>query len=110
MYDYDASLQRVKADTASGHVEYVLDGTYVLRESGARTRRYHSGEGKGLSVDDGGGARWLSLDGLGSTSAEVTPGGSVTRTVVSDDLHRLDGWRSAVTFAGSSRGCSPANR
>lgn len=77
-YDYDASLQRVKADTASGHVEYVLDGKYVLRESGARTRRYHYGEGKGLSVDDGGGARWLSLDGLGSTSAEVTPRGSVT--------------------------------
>ncbi|MEW5743669.1 MAG: RHS repeat-associated core domain-containing protein [Myxococcota bacterium] len=77
VYDYDAALQRVKADTAAGHVEYVLDGKYVLRESGARTRRYHYGEGKGLAVEDGGGARWLANDGLGSVSAEVSRGGAV---------------------------------
>lgn len=70
-YDYDAALQRVKADTAGGHVEYVLDGKHVLRETGARTRRYHYGEGKGLAVSDGAGARWLLNDALGSVSAEV---------------------------------------
>jgi RHS repeat-associated protein len=70
-YDYNADVQRVKADTQDGHVEYVLDGQYVLQETGARTRRYHFGEGNGLAVTDASGSRWLLNDAQGSTSAEV---------------------------------------
>ncbi len=76
-YDYDAKLQRVKADTGAGRVEYVLDGTYVLRETGARSRRYHYGEGEALGVSGSGGAdRWLLIDGLGSVSTEVPVAGA----------------------------------
>lgn len=74
-YDYDAKLQRVKADTTQGHVEYVLDGKYVLREAGARSRRYHFGEGEALAVTGVGGAsgqgRWLLVDALGSVVTEA---------------------------------------
>jgi RHS repeat-associated protein len=65
----------VKADTAQGHVEYVLDGKYVLREAGARQRRYHFGEGEALAVTGVGGTgaqdRWLHTDALGSVVTEV---------------------------------------
>jgi RHS repeat-associated protein len=74
-YDYDAKLQRVKADTTQGHVEYVLDGKYVLREAGARSRRYHFGEGEALAVTGVGGTSaqdsWLLIDGLGSVVTEA---------------------------------------
>ncbi|MBL8921001.1 MAG: RHS repeat-associated core domain-containing protein [Myxococcaceae bacterium] len=89
-YDYDAKLQRVKADTGQGHVEYVLDGKYVLREAGARQRRYHYGEGEALAVTGVGGTgaedRWLLLDGLGSVSTEVDS------TVTAVTARQFDAW------------------
>ncbi len=79
-YDYDAKLQRVKADTTQGHVEYVLDGKYVLREAGARSRRYHFGEGEALAVTGVGGTsaqdRWLLIDVLGSVVTEANAAAS----------------------------------
>ena len=89
-YDYDAKLQRVKADTAQGHVEYVLDGKYVLREAGARSRRYHFGEGEALAVTGVGGSagqdRWLLTDALGSVSTEVDA------TATSVTARQFDAW------------------
>ncbi len=85
-YDYDAALQRVKADTAAGHVEYLLDGKYVVREGGARTRRYHYGEGEALGVKDAAGERWLLDDGLGSVSVEVSAAGATVQE------RRYDAW------------------
>ena len=47
----------------------------VLREAGARSRRYHFGEGEALAVTGVGGSagqdRWLLTDALGSVSTEV---------------------------------------
>ncbi len=89
-YDYDAKLQRVKADTAQGHVEYVLDGKYVLREGGARSRRYHFGEGEALAVTGVGGAagqdRWLLTDALGSVVTEADA------TATSVTARQFDAW------------------
>lgn len=89
-YDYDAKLQRVKADTAQGHVEYVLDGKYVLREAGARSRRYHFGEGEALAVTGVGGTagqdRWLLTDALGSVVTEADA------TATSVTARQFDAW------------------
>ncbi len=89
-YDYDAKLQRVKADTVQGHVEYVLDGKYVLREAGARSRRYHFGEGEALAVTGVGGAagqdRWLLTDALGSVVTEADA------TAMSVTARQFDAW------------------
>jgi RHS repeat-associated protein len=89
-YDYDAKLQRVKADTTQGHVEYVLDGKYVLREAGARSRRYHFGEGEALAVTGVGGTSaqdsWLLIDGLGSVVTEANA------TATSVTARQFDAW------------------
>ena len=106
-YDYDAQLQRVKADTADGHVEYALDGQFVLRESGARNRRYHFGEGEGLGVSDAAGPRWLLDDAQGSVSVEVSlaSGGGSTPAAIAATTHRkYDAWgnyRSGTAPAGA---------
>jgi RHS repeat-associated protein len=90
-FDYDHAGLRVKRQTATEQVEYVLDDKYVLQEARGdyslhpSYRRYHYGYGP-LAVVDSGASRFISTDALGSTTDLTT----ATGTVASG--HQYDAW------------------
>ncbi len=93
-YDYNANLQRVKRDTASEHVAYVLDEDFVLNELDASQanhptkRRYHYANGP-LAVSDisgGTNTRHLNTDALGSVTDVTSSSGAVST------MRQYDAW------------------
>ncbi|NVJ24144.1 RHS repeat protein [Myxococcus sp. AM011] len=96
-YDYDVRLQRIRRQTPSENVAYVLDGDFVLQEAdGSRVpwltrRRYHYADGP-LAVADVGtsttSTNFLMSDALGSVTDAIaaSTGGPVT------EARQYDAW------------------